>query len=230
MFLKIPNVDDISREQKSYIQKKINEYEANVYNGITDNIDIDSFFKFVLVGELEGNSETFWSTYMSKERSQDKLVFGPVWDFDISFDNDQRVYPTLEKKNLIFKYGSSAGTMSTFAVKLLSIDSVLKSLKDIWKEKTASSLTKEVLVSYIKKMSKEIEESANLNFIRWPVLSSKVLLNPTTRGSFAAEVEYLEDYIQKRHDVVISVVNSATTTSVQETVSKGGFGPGGWGK
>ena len=38
---------------------------------------------------------------MTKERSDDKLHFGPVWDFDIAFDNDNRIYPVLEKKDFI---------------------------------------------------------------------------------------------------------------------------------
>ena len=67
---------------------------------------------------------------MYKERGDDKIYFGPVWDFDLAFDNNNRVYPTLEKKDFIYKYDISAGTMNTLATKILSNENVIKRLKD----------------------------------------------------------------------------------------------------
>ena len=53
------------------------------------------------VGELSGNTDTYWSVYMSKERGSDQFKTGPVWDFDIAFDNDYRTYPLNNKSEFV---------------------------------------------------------------------------------------------------------------------------------
>ena len=98
--IKYPDEDDIVPEQMDYINNTFNLAEEDVYNNDFGKIDIESLCKFILVEDLCANSETFWSTYITKERLEDKFSFGPVWDFDIAFDNDKRVYPALEKKIL----------------------------------------------------------------------------------------------------------------------------------
>ena len=98
--IKYPDEEDIVPEQMNYINNSFNLAEEEVYNNKFDKIDIESFCKFILIEDLCGNSEVFWSTYLTKERLDDKFYFGPVWDFDIAFDNDKRIYPVLEKKIL----------------------------------------------------------------------------------------------------------------------------------
>ena len=100
--IKYPDEDDIVPEQMNYINNTFNLAEENVYNNDFGKIDIESLCKFILIEDLCANSETFWSTYITKERLEDKFSFGPVWDFDIAFDNDKRVYPALEKKKFYF--------------------------------------------------------------------------------------------------------------------------------
>ncbi len=36
-------------------------------------------------------SEAFFSTYKTKKRNDEKIYFGSLWDFDLSFDNNERV-------------------------------------------------------------------------------------------------------------------------------------------
>ena len=92
--VRYPEKKDISTQQLEYINNKLNDVEAEGYNGIVKNIDFESFSKYLLIQELCGQSETFWSTYMTKRRNDEKIYFGPVWDFDLAFDNDKRVFST----------------------------------------------------------------------------------------------------------------------------------------
>ena len=46
--------------------------------------------------ELFGNSDAWWSTYMYKERN-DLFKFGPLWDFDFAFNNDNRLGDATQK-------------------------------------------------------------------------------------------------------------------------------------
>ena len=218
--VKYPSDSDIVREQLEYIKNKFNIAEDESYNNTVDKIDLETFCKYLLIEDLCGNGEAFWSTYITKERSDDKFYFGPVWDFDISFDNDMRVYPVLEKKDFIFKYGSSAGTMNTLAIKILSNKKTIEKLKEVWNTYTENNITKEILVSYINDQIKIIDESQKLNFIRWDILNSLVLVNPVARGSFEAEVNYLKEYIQKRFDITDEIVRNATFETITKEVEK----------
>ena len=154
---------------------------------------------------------------MTKKRNDEKIYFGPVWDFDGAFDNDGRAYPTLNKTNFLFKYDSSAGTMREFVVKLLNNEQLLQSVKDKWVEMTKSKVTKEKVVDFIDEQVRLINDSQKLNFMRWDILKLKRSKQPA-KCTYKREVEYLRDYIQKRFDLVGEIVESATTSSVNEEV------------
>ena len=212
--IKYPDEEDIVPEQINYINNTFNLVEEDVYNNDFSKIDIESFCKFVLIEDLCANPETFWSTYLTKERLEDKFYFGPVWDFDIAFDNDVRVYPALEKKNFIFKWGNSAGTMNKFALKILSDENTIKTLKEIWNQYNGNKITKEILIKFINDETQNIYESQKLNFMRWDVLNKTVLVNPVVRGSFEAEVDYLKEFVQKRYDITDEIVKIANSTFI----------------
>ena len=212
--IKYPDEEDIVPEQTDYINNTFNLVEEDVYNNDFSKIDIESFCKFVLIEDLCANPETFWSTYLTKERLDDKFYFGPVWDFDIAFDNDIRVYPAVEKKNFIFKWGNSAGTMNKFALKILSDENTIKTLKEIWNQYNGKKISKEILIKFINDETKNIYESQKLNFMRWDVLNKTVLVNPVVRGSFEAEVEYLKEFVQKRFDITDEIVKIANSTFI----------------
>jgi hypothetical protein len=218
LVIKFPKDNDIVKEQETYILNTFNKVEDDCYNNVIDKIDIDTFCKYLLVEDLTGNGETFWSTYMYKERGDDKIYFGPVWDFDLAFDNNNRVYPTLEKKDFIYKYDISAGTMNTLATKILSNENVIKRLKETWSSFTESKVTKNKLIDYISEIIDKINESQKLNFIRWDILNTKILLNPVARGSFEAETDYLKYFIVQRFDILDEIVKKASYETINAEV------------
>ena len=218
--IKYPKDNDLVKEQETYILNAFNKAEDECYNNVTDKIDIESFCKYLLVEDLCGNGETFWSTYMYKERNDDKIYFGPVWDFDLGFDNNQRVYPTLEKKDFTFKYDISAGTMNTLAIKILSDEKVIKKLNETWLSFIETKVTKINLINYINEIINKINESQKLNFIRWDILNTKILLNPVARGSFEAETDYLKYFVEKRFDILDEIVRNANVESINAKVEK----------
>ena len=218
LVIKYPKDNDLVKEQETYILNAFNKVEDECYNNITDKIDIDTFCKYLLVEDLTGNGETFWSTYMYKEREDDKIYFGPVWDFDLAFDNNNRVYPTLEKKDFIYKYDLSAGTMNTLATKILSNQNVIKRLKETWSSFIQSKVTKNKILNYISEIIDKINESQKLNFIRWDILNTKILLNPVARGSFEAETDYLKYFIVQRFDILDEIVKNASYETINAEV------------
>ena len=73
--IKYPDEEDILPEQVDYIKNFFNLIEEEIYNNKIDKIDIESFCKYLLIEDLWGNVEAFWSTYMTKERNDDKIYF-----------------------------------------------------------------------------------------------------------------------------------------------------------
>ena len=74
--VRYPKEKYITPEQLDYINNKLNEVESDGYSGVVDNIDFDSFSKYLLVQELCGHPEIFWSTYSFSDihRSEFYLV------------------------------------------------------------------------------------------------------------------------------------------------------------
>lgn len=206
--IKSPDEDDITPEQSQYLEDFFNAMEADVFgsqyadaaNGWRRLLDAETFLKHFLIGELSGNTDTYWSVYQYKKRGEDKIYTGPVWDFDIAFDNDYRTYPVNNKADFVYRSGgSSAGNMKSFVDRILLLDpNTLLEVKKIWGEAREKGLNEEYLCAWIDSMSIEMDRSQQLNFMRWNILNSKEHMNPVARGSYANEVAYLKEYIAKR--------------------------------
>ena len=219
-----PSADDITEEQKNYINNFINQVEAEIYDNNAEHVDLESFVRYFLVEDFSANQdEIFNSFFIYKERGDDKVYFGPVWDFDLAFDNAQILYPTNEKKNFAFKFGLSNGSANKLVAQLLSIDEVLKKVKDVWAEMTNTVFTKEIILKYIDDTIEYINESQKLNFKRWDVLDKRQFMEAATRGTYEAEAGYFREFMEERFDIFGELVSSATTESVLEEV-KGSWG------
>lgn len=203
----------------SYISGFFNQMEAAVYaenfddetNGYRQYLDLDSFLRNFIIGELCGNTDAFWSVYMYKERGGDKLFTGPVWDNDLSFHNDIRIYPITTMTDFIYTYygsndtngnraSSSAGTMRDIVNRIIKEDSnAREQLIEIWNDAIHNrNITASSLNDYIDQTTALINESQTLNFKRWPILDSKFHQNISALGSHKAEVDWVKSYIDTR--------------------------------
>ena len=194
--IKSPDEDEITANQKQYIRNFFNKME----NQWPTYLDVNSFLRHFLVGELSGNTDTYWSVFMYKDRDEDLLHVGPVWDFDLAFNNDQRIYPVNKKSDYIYRSGGScAGKMKEFVDNIVVRDAAAKrQLLAIWDEARQSGLTEGNMIAYIDRLEAELQQSQRLNFLRWPILNQRVHQNPPTKGSFQAEVEVLRTYMKER--------------------------------
>ena len=194
--IKSPDEDEITANQKQYIRNFFNKME----NQWATYLDVNSFLRHFLVGELSGNTDTYWSVFMYKDRDEDLMHVGPVWDFDLAFNNDQRIYPVNDHKDYIYRSGGScAGKMMNFVDNIVVKDAAAKQqMLKIWDEARQSGLTEDNMIAYIDRLEADIQQSQRLNFLRWPVLNQRVHQNPPTKGSFQAEVEVLRTYMKER--------------------------------
>lgn len=211
--------DGGTREQYNYIRNYFNKFENLVYSpdfadpekGYRSILDIDTFLQHFIVGELSGNTDTYWSTYMYKERNDPKLYTGPVWDFDLGFDNDSRTYPIDRYAGYLFAQdmASAADNMKPLVKRIIYSDpQTAADISRIWSTaRNFGGLTPESMLEYVEDLAAELEDSQTLNFKRWPILNDWVHLNPQARGSYAAEVNAVKDYLRTRFNKLDRLMN-----------------------
>ena len=194
--IKSPDEDAITTNQHEYIRQFFNKVE----NQWKTYLDLNTFLRHFLVGELSGNTDTYWSTYMYKDRGESLMHTGPVWDFDLAFENDNRTYPIMSLTDYIYRTkGSCAGNMRQFVNKIVVNDAAAKAqLKAIWGEVRQAGLTEESMTAYINGWEQTLGQSQELNFKRWPIMNEYVHQNPHLWGSYEAEVQNVRRYMKER--------------------------------
>lgn len=194
--IKSPADDEITSEQHEYIRTHYNQMESDWRT----YLDLNTFLRHFLVGEVSGNTDTYWSMYMYKHRANDTLFVGPVWDFDLAFENDNRTYPISHLNDYIYRTnGSTTGYLRTLVDKIVVQNASAKQqLASIWAQIRQAGFTEESFIAYIDEQAEMLEQSQRLNFMRWDNLNSFVHQNPAIYGSYEAEVENIRHYINYR--------------------------------
>ena len=218
--IKSPDEDSITTQQKNYIRSQYNQMETD--NGWKQKLDLKTFLRHFLVGEVSGNTDTYWSVYMYKHRSNDTLYVGPCWDFDLAFDNDNRTYPVNNRTDYIYRSGgSSIGYMRSLVDKIVVYDAgARQQLKDLWAQIRQSGFTEESMLDYIDEQAQMLEQSQRRNFTRWKILSQCVHLNPSARGSYQAEVDVVRRYMRNRIAWMDNKLGFDVSTLGTETVEE----------
>jgi hypothetical protein len=206
--IKSPDSDDIVSEQENYIADYFNKFVDAVFadnytdpqNGFRKYMDVETFLRHFLVGEYSGNTDTYWSVYMSKKRNEDKFTFGPVWDFDLAFENDDRTYPVNDKTDWMYRSGGNcAGATRDFVDRIMSDHEMFNRLKEIYfTYRDSDIISAEVLLKVVDDYALLLEQSQQLNFKRWPILDQQVHQNPEIYYTYEAEVNNVKNYIEKR--------------------------------
>ena len=193
--IKSPDDDEITSQQTAYITQAFNTMERNW----RQYLHMDTFLRHFLVGELSGNTDTYWSTYMYKHRDNPLFYTGPVWDFDIAFENDNRTYPINSINNYVYRTkGSCAGNMRNFVNQIIDDAEVGEQLLHVWDSVRQAGLTEDSFDAYITQMAVELDQSQRLNFMRWPIMNSYVHQNPALWGSFQGEVNNVRRFMRER--------------------------------
>ena len=192
-----PDDDEITTEQHDYIESYFNKMEADWEK----YLDTNTFLRHFLVGEMSGNTDTYYSVFMYKHRDNDTLFTGPVWDFDLAFDNDRRTYPVNKKTDFVYRSGGSVvNSQMRLFVDNIAVHNkkAREKMVEIWDEARHNGITKEHLLEVINEEAAYLQESQKLNFMRWPVMDTLVHQNPVVWGSYDAEVQNVRRFIEER--------------------------------
>jgi hypothetical protein len=168
--------------------------------GYRKYLDLDSFLKNFIVGEFGGNTDTYWSVYMYKDDSDGKLYTGPVWDYDLGFENDYRTYPINNLWDYIYASNGSVASESVrdLVTRIVKNDPQAKQrLIELWEAACKEGDLKN-LAAVVDQNAALLKESQELNFKRWKILNQNVHMNFQALGSYEAEVQTVKTYINGR--------------------------------
>jgi hypothetical protein len=172
-----PKADQITSQQKEYIQKYIEEFETALLNDdfsshdrlYTDYIDLNSFIDFFIINEITSNVDGYrLSTYLHKDRNQ-KLKMGPIWDLNIGYNRQERV-PTTDWIVNYNKYVERDAWMVPFWWPRLLQDPIFQQqLKTRWQLLRSSKLSNSSVLNLVQNTADYLIENGTIdrNYKRW---------------------------------------------------------------
>ena len=201
-----PDEDIMQPAQFQYIKDTWNGMEDVVFGkdytdpevGLRSVVDVETFLRWFLISEFNGNTDMICQVFLYKERADDHFYTGPVWDADLALENDRTTYPANERMDWTYKVRQT-GRYSEFVSRILSDPSVFTQLQEIWaKLRKKGAFNPEDVAADVDSIRREIRASADLNFTRWPYLNQELSLNPQVPGSWELEVDRVRNYVYNR--------------------------------
>lgn len=195
----VKNPDDpCMPEQLKYITDHINLVEKTLFENPTEAfekyIDLPSAVKYYLISELTANIDSYWCIPCYKKRGDDKLYFGPVWDYDQAFFTGYRI----AERNHVLTTGH--GAAKNWFTQIMATPEARAQLKIEWKNAEKQNLL-DVLMDYADEYSELLQQSAALNYERWPALGDKVWwFNGHTFPTFQEYVDFMKEKTTDRYN------------------------------
>lgn len=202
--VKSPDEDVIAQSQTDYIAAHIQKFEnalfadnwLNPVSGYRRYCDMPSLISWYIASELTGNPSAFSSTYFYKEKDDDKLYWGPMWDYEMAFNNDDRHGDLTE--SLIISRNYNAAKSFPWFERVNQDPAFFAEVSEAYQTLLGKGLKSHVL-QFIDDTSAAIEQSRMLNFGIYPI-DAKVHRELVLFSSYAEGIRYLKDFIDRRID------------------------------
>lgn len=199
-----PDAEDLDVSQTDYIRSFIADFETRLFSsdfahatdGYRPLVDSLSLVNWYLCTEMSGNIDGFFSTYFYKEQQDDHLFWGPLWDYDIAYNNDNRT-----------NRGNS-GTSNTEQQLMSEVGygNVKLWIRQMWKDPWFAILVNRrygqligdgmelALNEHIDSLTTLLESSVQLNYERWGI-STRNLRERVLYSTYDEYVNDLRTYI-----------------------------------
>lgn len=172
--VKSPDEEVIVSRQLEYIKNHMQLFEDALFSldfadpekGYRPYVDSLTLASWYISTELTGNVDGFWSTYMYKKKDDQKFYWGPLWDYDIAFNNCNRVGDVSEA--LMINKGFGGDLTQKWVLQMWKDPWFVQLINRTWQEYLARGIEEHVM-DYIDSMSVVIDRSQAMNFQKWPI-------------------------------------------------------------
>lgn len=198
--VKSPDEEVIVSRQLQYIKNHMQEFEDALFSpdfadpekGYRPYVDSLTLASWYISTELTGNVDGFWSTYMYKKKDDPKFYWGPLWDYDIAFNNCNRVGDV--SRSLMINKGFGADLTMQWVLQMWKDPWFVQLINRTWQDCVARGIEEHV-IHYIDSMAAVIDRSQAMNFQKWPIdrrdYNEIVLFSTYQEG-----VEYLKTFVR----------------------------------
>ena len=207
-----PKPGEIHANQKNYIKNYFYEFESSLAsdkfkdpnNGFRKYIDEDSFIDFFILNELSNNVDGYrLSTYLHKDRNE-KLVIGPIWDFNLSFGNAD--YCGGERYDVwCFKFNERClgdyWNVPFWWNRLMEDEQFVSKLKERWNQLRTNILSDNNLIKLIDEKYSFLNNETDIiykNFNRWKIFGIYIWPNSFIGNNYYEEIDFLKNWIKNR--------------------------------
>lgn len=213
--IKSPDDDYLTLNHCTYLRDYLNTFETALFSdnfkdptvGYRAYVDSATLINWYIATEMSGNVDGFWSTYMYKQVDDPKLYFGPLWDYDIAFNNCNRVGDVT--KALMMDKGFGTDLTKIWMKQMWTDPWFAKAVNSRWKAAIAGGLTEHLLL-FVDSMANYIDASQTLNFKKWPI-QTRAYNEITLYSTYKEGVDYLKKFITE---------HAAYLTTTFETAEK----------
>jgi hypothetical protein len=202
-----PDYATMPNQQKHYIQNFVTSFENALHSdqfrdplvGYRAWADPESFIDYFLINELSRNVDAYrLSTFFYKDKDE-KLMMGPIWDFDLAFGN-ANYYDAFNTQGWMM---NSVDPMDAFQVpmwwdRLRQDDFFNFELKRRWDELRKGPFQLNNIFEFIDSVSVMLSNAQERNFYRYPVLGSYLWPNYFVGDTYEEEIDFLKDWITQR--------------------------------
>ena len=204
---KYPDADDeeITRVSESYyfIRDFVKGMEDALYSPGFSNpesgyrawLDVDTFVKWYLVNELLGNYDP--NFYYVLPTRQARLMMYPLWDFEWSLGLAGRAANGIgwASPPFVSPVDIEIWSREKYFARLFQDPYFVGEVRKQWSDlKPKLPDFKATMHS----VAESISVAQEANFERWPILDQYIAVGLIALGSWEAEVDYLEDFFDRR--------------------------------
>ena len=206
-----PKPDEIQPQQATYIQDYMQAFETmffsgNYQNSYLDFIDLNSFVDYFILNEISKNIDGYrLSAFMYKDRESydDRLIMGPIWDFNFAFGNASYYQGELTSEwnldYLLITCQFDYPVPYWWGIIRNDVE-FLQQLKQRWPALRSGKLNSDTIVAYIDAMADTLEEAQTRNFEKWPILGQYLWPNAFIGPTYQAEIDYLKYWLLERFE------------------------------
>lgn len=201
-----PDEEDIVAEQNKYIKDYINSFEKVLFSadfadeakGYHQWVDSATLVNWFIATEVSANIDGYYSTYFYKKRQDPKLYFGPLWDYDVAYGNDNRKGDTRRKLMTDSGYGQTRVWMN----QMWQDPWFSRLVNHRYQEAIEAGLTTRML-SAIDSLTTLIDRSQQRNYEKWGI-NTRMYNERVLYSSYDQYVRDLKDFITTHNDWLLT--------------------------
>ncbi len=223
-----PDVDELDRKQFDYARNFIRQFEQRLFseqfadkdNGYRPYVDSLSLANWYLCTEMSGNVDGLYSTYFYKEAQDDHLFWGPLWDYDIAYNNDNRERGGQNNTTRQLMKDIGYGDMPKWVNKMWDDPWFARLINRRFHEAVDGGI-EAYLNAQIDSLTQLIDASMQLNYQRWNI-NQRTLRELVLYNTYDEYVSDLRKYI---HDHLLFLNDAFAELSPDDPVPGPGPGP-----